>query len=650
MNKGEYSPLLGTYKAKRLSWKGFKYPLFVIITLVFAISQLFIIKRNPRSIFDYSIYQNIHLQSEYDTIGVPTLNPSTEHLHQGVNGMVSSDVPLCSRLGTDILKRGGNAADAAITVSLCIGSIYLQSSGIGGGGFILSTLSNGDAISIDAREMAPAKSFKEMYLRNPHLSQVGGLAIGVPGELKGLYELYSRHGSRNLSWYDLFVPVIELNRNGFECSFIFERSIDLVMQLGFSVVPVLKNDWDYIFNEDGSQVTAGQIIRRNKLADTLEIIGKNGSSDIFYDPNGPIASSLVKKAHQYGGIIELEDFANYHVNVDAPLTLDLTIKEKKYKVFTTNGVSSGLALLAGLNFFSNVYDEDTSDMLEVHKIIESMKWMASARSHFGDFSLNKTKTEYGEELVNKYTSADWVQDIIRAGNYSDEKTFPWEHYQPKFQLTEPHGTTHFSVVDKDGNTVGMTSTVNLIFGSLVYDNKTGIVLNNQMDDFSSPNTPNAFNLSPSVFNFVEPFKRPISSTAPTVVFSETESGEFYPDLLIGAAGGSRITTAIFQAIIRVLYNKLPLLETISFPRIHHQLIPEYVSVENFTVFDLEHNQDNAVSVSILETLHNRFGHNFSETGPLSAMNAIKRNDSSPEGFIWEGVSDYWRKLGEAAGY
>lgn len=181
----------------------------------------------------------------------------------------------------------------------------------------------------------------------------------------------------------------------------------------------------------------------------------------------------------------------------------------------------------------------------------------------------------------------------------------------------------------------MTTTVNLLFGSMIVDPTTGIILNNEMDDFSQPNVSNAFGLEPSIYNFIAPFKRPMSSTAPSfLVNKKTGLTEF----LIGAAGGSRIPTAVLQAIYRTYYQKLSLLETIAFPRMHHQLIPEYVMVDNLTIFSDEH------SFNILESLRSR-GHDISESGSLTAMNGIQR-----VGKVLHGVSDFWRKRGEADGY
>lgn len=572
----------------------------------------------------------------YTHIGEPTLEPAQKHRHIGTDAMVASDVPRCSGLGKQILLRGGNAADAAVTVALCIGSINFHSSGIGGGAFILSKHAH-DIISIDAREMAPALAFKDMYAKNAVLAQVGGLAIAIPGELKGLDTLFHRHGSGNLTWKQLLEPVIELNRNGFECTQVLASALQKIDATVFSKVPQIKQNWQFAYRDNGDVISEGDWVTRPQLADTLELIANNGSSAVFYDPAGPIATKLAQTAQQFHGVVTADDFGAYRVNVEEPISVNLTVSDKTYQVFTTRGVSSGLALTAGLKFFDRVYHADDDDVLQTHKLIESFKWLASTRTNLGDFQGN---VSFKQQLVDKFTSDEWVESILANGEYLDSQTFDWHNYKPKFELTEPKGTSHFSIVDKDSNSISMTTTVNLLFGSTILDPSTGIILNNEMDDFSQPNVSNAFGLKPSIYNFIDAYKRPMSSTAATFV---VDTATQQTDFLIGAAGGSRIPTAILQALYRTYYQKKDLLDTIAFPRLHHQLIPEFVMVENVTVFNEEHRLPGD-RASLTELLAAK-GHNFTETGALTAMNGIKRQDTH-----LEGVSDYWRKRGEADGY
>lgn len=571
-----------------------------------------------------------------DGRGRPDNHPSKEFLAIGTSAMVSSDVPLCSRMGAEIMQRGGNAADAAVTVALCIGSVNSHSSGIGGGAYILSTTAN-ESVTIDAREMAPAGASKNMFESFPLLSQVGGLAVAVPGELKGLYALHTRHGSGNLTWNQLFEPVVQLNRAGFATPLVLARALAIVNDLALSKIEVLRENWDFIFldNDKKSTVTEGDWVTRPRLADTLELIGKSNSCDIFYAPDGPIAPKLVDTVKRLGGMMELSDFEGYSAKILPPINFSMEANGEQYEVLTTSGASSGLALVAGLNFYSKLQKERPVDhddeVLQTHRIIEAMKWTSAARTNLGD--VNET---YWSDIKNHFTSPAWAEDILKSGLYSDDKTFPWRHYGPKYEQTGTHGTSHFTVVDNQGGAVGMTTTVNLLFGSLVYDNATGVVLNNEMDDFSQPGRHNAFDLSPSILNYIAPFKRPLSLMAPTII---KKNGEI--DLLIGCAGGSRIVTAILHAIIRSVFFNVPLLETIAWPRIHHQLIPTEVMVENTTLFnDLKKDG----KVCVLCDLQKK-KHTIAESGTLTAMNAIKR-----AGNKWHGVSDFWRKRGIAAGF
>lgn len=582
-----------------------------------------------------------------DKIGGPTLSPQKDYLVRGNSSMVALDVKICSEMGHEILLRNGNAADAAVTVALCIGSVNSHSSGIGGGAFILlwpgqnSTTSkssgfnlfadsaaNTGPISIDARESAPLAAHKHMYDGMPLLAQFGGLAVATPGELAGLYELYSRHGSGNLSWADLFQPVVELNRRGWIAQKTWVLSVHKIHVKLLSWVPLLRHGWDFIYRPDGSVVQEGDLITRPQYAESLEKIGRNGSSAIFYDPEGPFAPSLVKRAASCGGSITVDDFANYKPRVTEALRFTFCNDGSEYDLATTAGVSSGLALIAGLNFFSYLYEKFPfkPDGMYMHRLIESMKWIASARSHLGDH-----EPEQFRMLQEKFTSRQWAQQLFENGKYNDSTTFTWPHYEPQYELTEPKGTSHFSVVDSQGGAVSMTTTVNLIFGSSVYDNTTGIILNDEMDDFSMPNVHNAFNLTPSKYNFIAPQKRPLSLTTPTIM---RRDGELF--LLIGAAGGSRIVTAVLQAIVRIIYEKLPLLQVVLFPRVHHQLIPEYVMAENTTMLE--------DSMHGLQGFLENKNHSIFESGALTAMNGIQRVDG-----IWQGVSDFWRKGGVAAG-
>lgn len=543
---------------------------------------------------------------------LPSLSPDPKRVFKSQFGGVSSDIPQCSQLGVGIMKKGGSAADAAVTVALCLGLINSFNSGIGGGAYIVSKQFKQDAISIDAREMAPVKSHKDMFKHQEHLSKVGGLAPGVPGEVKGLYELYTLQGSGNLTWRQLLEPVIDIAHHGWNCSEV----LSAVVYLARDKLRANYHDWSYLFKRGSTSelVQTGDLMFNHELGHTLELIAEHGAA-VFYNSSGPIASHLIRKVNDEGGIFTPADFDElYKVEVYPSLKTTFLGNE----VHTCAGTCSGPALISGLNIMDRYGECVGCDMAPVptQRLIEAMKWMASARSRLGDPTNNQTAY---------VTSAEWsdmayshINDSQTLANYSD--------YHPLYEITESHGTTHFSIVDSNHNAIAMTSTINLLFGSFVRDPVTGIILNNQMDDFSTPGVPNTFGVEPSIYNFIKPGKRPLSSTAPTIVVNELGK----PELVIGSAGGSRIVTAIFQAIVRIYSYKIPLLETIAYPRLHHQLLPYYIEHEPFIGSDI-------IGEMIAK------GHDLVKELPKTAMNGIHRFRGE-----YHFVSDFWRKRAEPA--
>ncbi len=572
-------------------------------------------------------------------------NPSKDHLIAVKKAAVASDVPYCSTLGTKILQNGGSAVDAAVTVALCIGSINSFSSGIGGGGFMVVRHPNGTSKTFNFREMAPGKSNKDMYGNDHWKAQIGGLAIGIPGELKGLDEAFKRYTSGKLSWKDLIDPVIDLNRVGFTVDYPLEKAVNI------SKPGLVKNlnDWSFLYTSDSCQLQSinggfknnssefrkcvenskdkrlihvGDHVWRPNYAHTLEIIANNGSSEIFYDPNGPIVPKLVKTIQATGGIITPEDFSVY--SADIKDSLKTTYKGKE--VVTCSNPCSGEALIFGLNILDGFRDkyaiEGDYASISTQRLVEAMKWAYAGRTELGD------PTDVNNSVqINKIISLEYAAEA--RANISDYYTNDWESYHPSYENEDDHGTAHFSILDENGMAVSMTTTVNLLFGAMVHDVSTGIILNSQMDDFSLPNVSNAFDLRPSIYNYVKPYKRPLSSCIPVIV-SDGETGE--TELVLGAAGGSRIPSAILQAIVRTYDYGLPLLETIAYPRLHHQLLPETAYFEF------------GASQKVVAQLEKK-GHDVELWVPRTAMNGILKR----EGEI-HAVCDWWRKRGRADGY
>lgn len=550
-----------------------------------------------------------------------TFRPNRSHDATGKRGAIASDVPLCSKMGVSVLRKGGNAADAAVTVALCIGSINFHSSGLGGGAFITVRDVEGKGLVIDSRETAPAAASKHMFDGAWDRAKYGGLASGVPGELRGLETMFKLYGSGNVTWHDLVEPVAALNRKGFECSEPIVDILKIAKRLPKHLIDLsmLNNPgWEW-FLPNGLDGEVAPVIKRVRYAETLSLIARSGAN-AFYDPYGFIAPFLAETAQLSGGIITAQDIARYKVRLRKPLNATFMGRE----VITPPAPSSGPALIMGLKVIEKLLENDNRDLgsIETQRLIETMKWMAAARSQLGDPAF------VDNPKIEEITGDEWVKNVI--SNISDSHTLPsWRDYHPAYEMNEPHGTASFSVVDANGMAVAMTTTVNLLFGNMVCDPMTGIVLNSEMDDFSVPDRQNYFELAPSEYNFIKPRKRPLSSMVPTIVVGENG----LPETIIGAAGGSRILTAVFQALVRKYGYNLDMLQCIAFPRLHHQLIPEIAFAE-YGIYD-----------HTLLSLQEK-GHKTEVEIAKSAMNGIFRDESG----TFHAVSDYWRKYGQAAAY
>lgn len=500
--------------------------------------------------------------------------PYRPKLVSGRKGAVAAEAERCSVVGVNILKQNGNAVDAAIASTLCTGVVNMFSSGIGGGGFMIVRVPHSCSkkerkrglkycstkTTIDFRETAPAAAFPTMFKDDPMAARWGGLAVGVPGELKGLEEAHRRWG--RLPWHKLVEPSVKLAEGTW-----VSQELESRLQR-FGVIILEDPDWAEMFvNPDrGTLVRRGDTIRRTALARTLKAVAANGS-DAFYF--GPIAESMAAKAQSRNGVITAEDFAKYEVVVSE--AIEGAWQDRR--VFTSPTPTSGPVLLSMLQVSSGFKDwikDGLHSGLNVHRLVEMMKFASGQRTRLGDPAfLNRTALE-AIDVIPTLAEADRVRTRI-----DDERTHDIDYYDPLYDIQTSHGTMHLSTVDDEGMAVALTSTVNLPFGSAVLDTATGVILNDEMDDASTPGIPNAFGLYPSPYNYPEPGKRPLSSTAPTIV--EHADGRFY--IAIGGAGGSRI----FGSVAQVLFNLdwgLDLSAAIERPRFHHQLLPIEVSIES----------------------------------------------------------------------
>ncbi|KAI8990052.1 gamma-glutamyltransferase [Pilobolus umbonatus] len=475
------------------------------------------------------------------------------HLVVGNEGAVAVELKECSDAGLEILKQGGNAIDSAIASALCIGVV--NSFATGNGGFMLIRTSNGTFEYIDFRETAPAASHKDMFVHDPMAAQKGGLSVAVPGEIRGFELAHKRHGV--LPWSSLFESAIRISEEGFEVSDLLysklQRSKDWIEQ---------SEEFGKVYAPSGEIARPGDIIRRPELGKTLRIIAKEGA-DVFYE--GRLAEYMVNATQAEGGILTMEDMRDYRPVIRPVISSTYHGR----KVTTCSAPTSGPVLLSILNIieaFNFTLDGPTT--LNMHRFIEAVKFGFAFRSEIGDPDF----IDNGERL-QEIISKEWA-DVVRR-NISDNETHGPLYYNPKFEQNDPHGTMHLSIIDKRNNAVSLTSTVNLMFGAKFMDPITGIIMNDEMDDFSIPGIPNNFGLYPSIYNYAGPGKRPLSTITPVII--ENENNEL--EMSLGGSGGSQILTATLNVILNTYDFGADIFQAVKAPRIHHQLIPNEIGFE-----------------------------------------------------------------------
>ncbi|KAI2638353.1 gamma-glutamyltransferase 1 [Xylaria nigripes] len=495
-------------------------------------------------------------------------------------GAVATESAVCSEIGIDVLKKGGNAADALVASQFCIGVIGMYHSGIGGGGFMLVRDSHGKYEFIDFRETAPAAAFQDMYNDNILASLFGGLASGVPGELRGLEYLHTNYGS--LPWQELVMPAVQVARYGFKVT------EDLAKNMVGKSFLIDDPNWAIDFAPNGTLLKLGDTMTRKRYAHTLETIANEGP-DAFY--TGAIAEATIAALTAANGTMTMEDLKNYTVAIRKTAQINY----RGFKLTSTTAPSSGVVALSALNIVNGYdgFDDPAAVNLTTHRLDEAIRFAYGQRSQLGDPLFVDGLDEFQDTMTNDTVAAD-----IRS-RISDFHTLNASAYNPEgYESLPTPGTSHLVAADKSGLTVSVTTTINLIFGSLVLVPETGVIMNDEMNDFSIPNTSNVFGFIPSPFNFIRPGKRPLSSISP--IIAEMPNGQLY--LALGSAGGSRIITANIQNAHHVLDQNMTTAEALAQPRLHDQLSPDQVT--------FEYAYDNS-TVAFMVSL----GHNVSWTAP-----------------------------------
>lgn len=533
------------------------------------------------------------------------------------HGMVVSAEPLATQAGLQVLRNGGNAVDAAVVTALVLAVTLPRAGNIGGGGFVLIRDPQGKVYSLDFRERAPAASRETMLQdaqgnRDVEKATIGGLAVGIPGTVAGLEEMQRRFGT--ITWSQAVEPARKLAEEGFLVPAWLTAEVERVRP-GLSRFP----DSRKIFFPSGQALPTGSLWKQPDLASTLRAIQRQGR-DGFY--RGPVAENLVASVQRHGGILTSQDLLNYKPRWRDPLQGTY----RGYQIYSMAPPSSGgVHLIQALNVLEGypLRDAGLNSALNLHRIIETLRQCYADRSEWlGDPDFVKVPVAW---LTSKTYAATIRAQIPERRARKSSDIAPG---RPEGPYESPQ-TTHFVAVDQQGWAVSLTYTLNFSYGCGLVAEDTGVLLNNEMDDFSAaPGKPNAFGLVGGAANAIQPGKGPLSSMTPTVVQKE---GELVA--VVGSPGGSRIITAVLQVILNLLDFDLNAQTAVCECRIHHQWLPDQVDLEQ------------GFSPDTVELLR-AWGHNLVSAESLGHAMVIRRR---PDGRL-EGGADPRRTGGAMAGY
>ena len=464
-----------------------------------------------------------------------------------------------SEIGLKIMEDGGNAFDAMIAVQLALSVSHPTAGNISGGGFMVYKLSDGSEGSLDFREKAPNSSSADMYLDEdgnviPGLSSLGGLAVGVPGTISAIFDIHEKFGLLPIE--DLFKPSIELAENGFLVTKYLEDELNEKRN-----VFIMMNGEESLYSKNYKE---GDTIKNNNYAQTLIKIMNEGK-DGFY--SGEVAEDMIETISKKGGIMTLNDLLDYESIWREPVKF----KYKDYDIISMSFPSSGGILLGQM-----MKAIEKFDLSEIpHNSAEYIQLLTEIeRRAFADRSDLMGDPDFMNLPVYEFMDEEYIEDRM--------KSFSWEEATPSSEIkpgevifNESDETTHFSIIDKSGNAVSVTTTLNNSFGSKVYVENSGFFLNNEMDDFSSkPGFPNFFGVLGSEANSIQPGKRMLSAMTPTIVLKNNK-----PKLILGSPGGPSIITSVFQTILNVIEYEMDVNEAVSAPRFHHQWYPDLIVME-----------------------------------------------------------------------
>jgi gamma-glutamyltranspeptidase / glutathione hydrolase len=545
----------------------------------------------------------------------PTVITPAQTIMAG-NGMVVAQEQRAARIGIEILDRGGNAVDAAVAVGFALAVTYPRAGNIGGGGFMVIHLGKtGEDAAIDYRETAPAAATEKMFLdangeADPKKSRDSALSIGVPGTVAGLALAHEKYGSGKLTLAELIEPAITLARNGVE---IVDDIAD-TLPLAQSRIARWQSSAPVFLNSDGTVLMPGQDLLQPDLAITLRAIASDGPKG-FYE--GPVAEKIVAAVRKAGGIMTTDDMKNYRAILREPVRGTY----RGYDIVSMPPPSSGgVHLIEMLNILEGYDLAKLSREESLHIIAEAMKRAYADRATFmGD--PDAVKMPVAGLISKKYAAALRAQIGQRATPSTEIRSGSPADF-------EGQNTTHFSVIDRDGNAVSNTYTLNFSYGLGLVAEGTGVLLNNELDDFTSkPGTANAYGLVGYNANLPGPNRRPLSSMTPTIMLKDGK-----PFLITGSPGGSRIISTVLQVIVNVIDFNLAIDQAVSAPRVHHQWQPDELFVEP------------GISPEILEGLVKR-GYKVTPTPPQTSANSIA---ITTDGYV--GAADRRTRGSLAAGY